>query len=76
MHVRHTERATGLTQQVKAQGHACVRAGIAGVGHVTSSNILNVNYPCSDPTSAKCCRFRLLQTLLYQTECDVSWRFI
>jgi adenosylcobinamide amidohydrolase len=53
-----------------------VRAGITDVSHVTNPNIPNVDYRCHKPTSAKCSKFRPLQTLLYLTECDMSWHFI
>ena len=44
---------------------ASVRTGIAGVSHVTSRNILNGNYTCFNPTSAKCSNFQLLHKHCY-----------
>lgn len=67
---------SGRQAQHNRWKYGAVRADIAGVSHVTSRHIVNVNYPCYNPTSAKCSKFRPLQTLLCLSKCDISRRFI
>lgn len=67
---------SGRQAQHNRWKYGAVRADIAGVSHVTSRNIVNVNYPCYNPTSAKCNKFRPLHTLLCLSKCDISRNFI